>query len=237
MGLAIVDLRGDIKDGQPSEEASEGTRAIFLSFFNSIQDQRYHKHNRDRKLYDIEVVEVDRKVKQVKIHYVGYSKQYGEWWPYGNEEKYCPFIQSEKLVIATPESLEDRKQAFHGHLFREIKKKLRSMRRQDPDICIDLNTDQDVFEAGLGNMVPGRFYRGEMVYTPRSNRLLDSSLGQKWDERILNQNSDFAYVIVGTIRYWLGQRSSIVEFKYVGGQLIKSEIENNYFVNFQFVWG
>jgi hypothetical protein len=133
--------------------------------------------------------------------------------------------------------LEDRKQAFHGHLYRKIKKKLWSMRREDPDICIDLNTDQDVFEAGLGSVVSGRLYRGEMVYTPRSNRLIDSILGQKWDERILNQNSDFAYVIGGTIRYWLGQRSSIVEFKYVGGQLIKSEIENNYFVNFQFVRG
>jgi hypothetical protein len=172
---------------RPSRQVKAPERfSCNFSTVSKIKDTTNTK--RDRKLYDIEVVEVDREVKRVKIHYVGYSKQYDKWRPYGIEGQYFPFIRSEKLVIPTPESLEDRKQAFHGHLYREIKKKLWSMRREDPDICIDLNTDQDVFEAGLGSVVPGRLYQGEMVYTPRSNRLLDSILGQKWDERILNQN-------------------------------------------------
>lgn len=41
----------------------------------------------------------------------------------------------------------------------------------------------------------------------------------------------------GTIRYWLGKRSPIIEYKYVGNKLIKSEIKNNYFLTFQFVRG
>ena len=38
-----------------------------------------------------------------------------------------------------------------------------------------------------------------MVYQIKSNRMLDSFLGMKWDERILNPARDFAYVNPGTI--------------------------------------
>ena len=46
-------------------------------------------------------------------------------------------------------SLEDRKESFYGQLTCEIKKKLWSGRREDPDMNIDLNVDQDVFIEGL----------------------------------------------------------------------------------------
>ena len=35
----------------------------------------------------------------------------------------------------------------------EIKKKLLSGRREDPDMSIDLNVDQDVFMEGLGEFI------------------------------------------------------------------------------------
>ena len=38
-------------------------------------------------------------------------------------------------------------------------------------------------------------------FTVQSNRILGSFLGQKWDERILNPNGDFSYVIDETVRY------------------------------------
>ena len=44
-------------------------------------------------------------------------------------------------------------------------------------------------------------------FTVQSNRILGSFLGQKWDERILNPNGDFSYVIDETVRYWLGTRT------------------------------
>ena len=40
-----------------------------------------------------------------------------------------------------------------------------------------------------------------MVYSIQSNRILDSFLGQKWNERIVNPNGDFSYVIDETVRY------------------------------------
>ena len=128
--------------------------------------------------------------------------------------RYFSFVRSEKLFIPSENSLEDRK-SFHGQLAREIKKKLWSGQREDPDINIDLNVDQDVFMEGLGSVLPGVLQRGKMVYQLESNRVLDSYLGLKQDERILNVAEDFAYVIPGTIKYWLGQRSPIIEYKLI----------------------
>ena len=69
-----------------------------------------------------------------------------QWRPFGDDEgsEYFPFVRKEKLFIPSENSLVDRTQTFHGQLFREIKKKLWSGRREDPEISIDLNVDQDV---------------------------------------------------------------------------------------------
>ena len=75
------------------------------------------------------------------------------WWmeTFGADggSRYFPFVRSEKLFIQMENSLEDRKESFHGQLTCEIKKKLWSGRREDPDMNIDLNVDQDVFMEGL----------------------------------------------------------------------------------------
>ena len=56
-------------------------------------------------------------------------------------------------------------------------------------------------------------------------------------ERILNPAGDFAYIIPGTLKYWMRQRNPITQCKIIGEQYIKSEIENSYFITFQFVRG
>ena len=108
---------------------------------------------------------------RLKIHYVGYSTCFDEWTPFRADRGsgYFPFVRSEKLFIPSENSLEDRKESFHGQLVREIKKKLWSGRREDPDINIDLNVDQDIFMEGLGSVLPGVLQRGKMVYQLESN--------------------------------------------------------------------
>ena len=125
--------------------------------------------------------------------------------------------------------MEDQEQVFLGLLYREIKKKLWSGLCEDPDVNIDLSVDQDVFMMGLGRVTPSRKERGREVFRLKSNCILDSFLRQKLDERIFNRNGDFAYVIAGTVKYWLGQRNPVTDFKLIGGQYINSEIENYYF--------
>ena len=66
--------------------------------------------------------------------------------------------------------------------------------------------------AGLGSVLPSFLQRLRMVKQLESNRVLDSCLGLKWDERILNPAGYFAYVIPLTIEYWLGQISPIIEY-------------------------
>lgn len=97
------------------------------------------------------------------------------------------------------------KNSLYGQLYREIKRKLWSGRRDDPDIRIELNMNPDVFDQGLGLVVKARYQRQRKVYEITNNHDLDDLLGLKWNERILNENGDFAYVIDGTVKYWLSE--------------------------------
>lgn len=82
--------------------------------------------------------------------------------------------------------------------------------------------DFDVFHRGLGRVVKRIQNRWKEVYVITDNHDLDELLGLKWNERIFYENGDFAYVMNGTVRYWLSKRNSVVEFKYMGGKYIKS---------------
>ena len=73
--------------------------------------------------------------------------------------------------------------------------------------------DFDVFHRGLGRVVKRIQNRWKEVYVITDNHDLDELLGLKWNERIFYENGDFAYVMNGTVRYWLSNRNSVVEFK------------------------
>ena len=57
------------------------------------------KRKTDRDLYVVEVVEVDKTRKQLKIHFVGFNHEYDEW------REYVPL---EKMFFPEEGSLEDR---------------------------------------------------------------------------------------------------------------------------------
>lgn len=130
-----------------------------------------------------------------------------------------------------------REEIFHGRLRHDIKKALYSGLRNDPAINIKLSVDLDVFKQGLGNVVDGVRKRNKTVYKLASNRLIDNLLGEKWDERIFNQCGDYAFVIQGTVSYWLVKAKPLVEFKLVDDEYVKCEVEEMYFVVFTFVRG
>jgi len=92
-----------------------------------IPVRKVKTRNRDTKLYDIEITEVVKPNKRLKIHYkIGYSPCFDEWRPFGDDEgsEHFPFIRKENLFIPSKKSLRDRTQSFHCQLFREIKKSL-----------------------------------------------------------------------------------------------------------------
>lgn len=113
----------------------------------------------------------------------------------------------------TDDSLSDRLQAFYERVYREIERKLYSRRREDPEIRIEIPVDKDVFNESLGRITSKSYQKNKLIYKVFSNETLDCYVGTKWNERIMNENGDFAYVVPGTLRFWLTKRNPIVEFK------------------------
>lgn len=182
------------------------------------------------------VTDVDKVGKRVKIHYVGYSERYDEWRACESEDNNL-FQRMELLSSPSSSSLDDRMELIHGELYREIKRKLYSGRKDDPSTRVEVRIDQDVFNGGLALVGKAKTERGKVVHSIDSNQTLNHLLGLKWDERIFNENGDFAFVIEGTVRFWLARRNPIQEFKVIGGKYIKCEIEDNFYLVFTFVRG
>ena len=99
------------------------------------------KRKTDRDLYDVGVIEVDTTQKQLKIHFVAFSHKYDEQRDYDNERNYFPFVRLEKMFFPAEGPLEDRGNIFHGRLYRCIKRKLRSSRKDGSELRIELNVE------------------------------------------------------------------------------------------------
>ena len=103
-------------------------------------------------------------------------------------------------------------------LYCAIKRTLNSGRKDDPDVRVEIDVLEDVFNDVLGNVVDSKWERGKLVHIIPTNRVLDNVLGLKWDEWIVNIQGDFCCIAKGR--------------KYV-----KSEIEGCCMVVFTFVRG
>ena len=72
------------------------------------------KPKKENNLYDVEVTEVDKEKKCMKIHFVGYGNEFDEWRDFDMDSDQLLFVRLEKIYVPDEESLEDRKQMFHG---------------------------------------------------------------------------------------------------------------------------
>lgn len=148
-------------------------------------------------------------------------------------------MRQEKVPVVSEESVSDRSDILRSKLYREIKKKLHSSKKDDPQIRIEIDAQEDAYNNVLGSLsTKAANERGRFVQYMESNLLLDDVLGINWDKRIFNCNGDFAYVVDGTVKFCLARKSPIVEYKFVGhGKLLKSVIEDTTQVVFTFVRG
>ena len=167
----------------------------------------------------------------------GFSEKYHEWRPF--IENNLPVIRVERMSQPTHVSLEERIQCFHEHLKREIKRKLFSGRKDDPEVRIEIAVDEDVFNEGIGSVAATSvtYQRNKAIYQVQNHEVLDRYVELKWYERIINENGDFAYVTSRTVRTRLMNRSPIVEYKFIGNKYVRSELEDGYQVVFNFVHG
>ncbi|PFX24307.1 hypothetical protein AWC38_SpisGene11080 [Stylophora pistillata] len=194
---------------------------------------RIPKRQKDNRLYEIESKEVDKEGKRVKIHCNGFSDKFDEWRPYDGDK--FPIMRLEHKCKPSMESIDDRLHLFQDRLYREVKRKLYSGRKDDPEIRIEISVEE-VFEVSIATAARAKRERNKQVYRI-CNHDLDSFLGVKWDERILNENSDYAFVTEGAVRFWITERNPIIEYKLIGGKYVRSEIEDDRQLVFTFVCG
>ena len=116
-------------------------------------------------------------------------------------------IRSVKLHVPGEDSLEDRYNSFYHGLFREIKKRLYSTMKDDADIRIEMSIDCDVFNNELASVGKSSTERNTKVFKEKFNKELNSLLGARCDERIMN--GDFAFVEEGTVKFSVYSRDPI----------------------------
>ena len=72
-------------------------------------DRVQKKTKTDKNLYEVEVVDVDKERKRLKIYYVGYNEQFNKWRDYDCEGNYFLFLRVEKLLLPDESSLGHRR--------------------------------------------------------------------------------------------------------------------------------
>ena len=194
------------------------------------------RRKKDKTFYEIEIVEVKTEAKLMKVHYKGYGEEHDEWRPFSDNA--FPVVRYQPVTLPSVESLEERTLIFTERLGREIKKRLRSVRKDDPDVRLEMPVDRDIFEQSFQNVGKGLLEKEREVRTLQNNRELDDLLGCMWDCRLNNANGDFQYVTNGTVVLWLAEREPIQQFNLIGGvtgKILESRIEQEPQLIFTFV--
>ena len=74
----------------------------------------------NKTLDEVNFVDMNKERKQIKIHLVVFSEEFDEWRNYYCERDYFPFVRLEKIFLPNGGSIEERKNIFHGQLYRAI---------------------------------------------------------------------------------------------------------------------
>ena len=157
---------------------SQPPKRLLNEYLPNPDTKKRKKAVKDNRLYEIEIVEIDNNENKVKILYKGFGEEADEWRDMPKGQKF-PFVRLEKAYVPSNKSLEDRMQSFHERVYHEIKRRLWSGRRDDPDIRIEISVDSDVFNHGIGRLVKGVRSRGKIVYSIRDNSDLNNFLGER----------------------------------------------------------
>ena len=103
----------------------------FMDEFVEAKTKQYKKiKTTDKNIYPVEIIQVEKARNMVKTHFKGYREKFDEWRPC--DEHNLPVMRLEPLSKPTDDSFSDRLQTFYERVYREIKRKLYSGRREDP---------------------------------------------------------------------------------------------------------
>ena len=156
-------------------------------------DEAKSRKRRYNKFYEVEIAEVDKENRKMKLHFKGYSHRYDEWRDYPDvadpEVNSMNFSVSKFVKLEKPseESFGERSRKLQSTLSLEIKRRLLSVRRDDPDVRLELPIDEDIFYKVFGSLGRLSKSRGRTVHRIIENSQLDSILETLWSVRIKNE--------------------------------------------------
>ena len=73
--------RCKFQNGGQAKEGNKRAKAVLQRIRSIHRVKKANPRKKDTKLYDIEVTEVNKANKKLKIHYIGYSTRVDEWRP------------------------------------------------------------------------------------------------------------------------------------------------------------
>ena len=170
------------------------------------------------RLYPLRVVEEDEERQLVKVHYEGYSSCYDEWRA---RDGIVDLQPDDKTGGEDDDAVEDAETGSLGvapilpfNLYHElvvgIKGSLTSARKKSPQIRLRMPFDKLTFDGGLKAR---GVEAGGGKYTIKQYQDLQDILGGGWYYKGLNEHGDFCFVILRSIRFYLYQRRSIVDYQ------------------------
>ena len=162
------------------------------------------RSNHNRRLYNVQVIAEEQY--QLKIHYVGYSSKYDEWICRG-QIKYVP---SKSIVQQEPDSIPEH--CFSVLTCRIKQKLIPSRKTEDPLVKIQMPFNKRAFMTlrKVGKSLGSS--RGHQVYTISQYNNFNDLLGDHWHIRIANSNGDFSLVMLETIRFYVTEPKSLLDF-------------------------
>lgn len=191
------------------------------------------------KLYPIEVVEQDGS--RVRIHYVGYDESTDEWRELADIVHLSTENDAETDHQSATEVNVQTIQSYnlYNELRVKIKQSLVCGRKQCPSVIIDIGFDLLLFKGGLEAAGKSKgVSRGNLHYQIAQYSDLDILLGPKWHYRGINEQGDYAFVILDSIDYYISKRRKITEYyPSEGGVPVLHQVDAGYSLHFSFVRG
>lgn len=142
-----------------------------------------------------------------------------------------PVAKLEQLEQPKLISLEERFERFCVRLYPEIKCKLRSQRKDDPNVRIQLSMEQDIYDQFESIGVPDE----RKARRIQNNKELEALLGKRWDVRVKNALGDFERVYKGSVKFWKFDRPPLDDFFCTGGKFFPYKKEQEHLFVFTFV--
>lgn len=103
---------------------------------------------------------------------------------------------------------------LHTELAYQIKAALNSKSQTDPEVRIELQFDKFLFTGVLQQCERKlKEQRGHTVYGIRSYGSLAPLLGNRWHIRVLNNQMDFCYALLESVRFHLHHRKAIPDLQ------------------------